>query len=239
MHIIYINSAENDVAKITGDDFKHLQVLRVKVGDQIKVSDKNSYIYIGTIENISKNEAVISLTQKTQIEKKNTTVTLFHALCKSDKNEFVVQKATELGADKVVLFSSENCVVKVNEKSEAKIKRMNKIAHEASMQCGREEPMSVEGVLNFNEAVKELASADLPLFFYEFATDSFTQKLKNSNVYGNISVMIGSEGGFSDKEADIVKNMDVPILSLGKRILRTETAPIVVLSVLMEHCGEF
>ena len=239
MRIIYVDDIEDGRAVVTGSDVKHLRVLRLKPGDNIRVSDSCCNTYNGMIESLTTEKAVIFLSDKKKIYKRDFSLTLFHALCKSDKNEFTVQKAAELGADKVVLFFSENCAVRVNDKTGAKIERLNKIAREASVQCGREIPMTVDGVFSFDKALDMLYISDIPLFFYELGDVRFSQKLKNCDLQGSISIMIGSEGGFSKDEAEAVSGKGIPLLSLGSRILRTETVPLVVLGILNERLGEF
>ena len=227
----YFASVNNNIVTLKDDDVFHLsKVMRAKINDQIEVVDPNGQAYLAIIDSIS--PLHISIVEpilknnELQIE-----VTLYFALAKSDKNEFVIQKATELGASRVVLFQGQRSVVKFSKEDFAKkLPRYMSIAKEASEQCHRERIPEI----SFISDVKDIIPSELNLFAYELDagnTSSFTSVLKENN-YKSLSVIIGPEGGFSEKEANKLLDLGFKNISLGKRILRCETAAVYALSVI-------
>ena len=161
-------------------------------------------------------------------------ITLYQALPKGDKLDTIIQKSVECGVHEIVLFESERCVVRSKKEAEdRKNERRNRIALEAAKQSGRGYIPLVKGTLSFDTAVKEATRADLCLFCYEGETEA-TLKLALAKVdaVGSVSIIIGSEGGFSVNEAALARERGATSVSLGKRILRTETAAPFVLSCL-------
>ena len=227
----YFAIVTNNIVTLKDDDVFHLsKVMRAKINDQIEVVDQNGKAYLAIVESV--NPLHISIVEP--ILKNNELpieVILYFALAKSDKNEFVIQKATELGASKVVLFQGQRSVVKFSKDDfNKKLPRYMSIAKEASEQCHREK---IPEIL-FISDLKEIVPSDLNLFAYELDagnTSSFTSALKENN-YKSLSVIIGPEGGFSEKEADKLKELGFKNISLGKRILRCETAAVYALSVI-------
>ena len=227
----YFASVNNNIVTLKDDDVFHLsKVMRAKINDQIEVVDPNGQAYLAIIDSIS--PLHISIVEP--ILKNNELpieVTLYFALAKSDKNEFVIQKATELGASRVVLFQGQRSVVKFSKEDFAKkLPRYMSIAKEASEQCHRERIPEI----SFISDVKDIIPSELNLFAYELDagnTSSFTSALKENN-YKSLSVIIGPEGGFSEKEANKLLDLGFKNISLGKRILRCETAAVYALSVI-------
>lgn len=229
----YFASLNNNKVILNEDDIHHvLHVMRMRKGDEIEVvADK--HLYSAIINNLNPLEISINYEIPSDSEIKND-VTLFYTLAKGDKIDLVIQKATELGAKKVVLLSSERCVVKWEEKEiNKKLERYQKIAKEASEQSHRLIVPEIVGVYPLNNIPSHLL-CDLNLFAYEKKAGNtgdlhdFLQK-----VTGSVSILVGPEGGFSEKEAEMVETKYgfIPI-SLGKRILRSETAAIYALSVI-------
>ena len=246
MNMIFYNSdIEGDKIKITGDDYKHLTVLRVLKNDVYDISDNKNYIYTGTISEITGKYIEFTIMSKREIkETLKPKITLYQAVCKKDKNEYIIQKATELGVSEIVFFYSRNCVAVYDGKSENKILRYEKTAKAAAMQSGRELIPKIRGFYKFEEIVSEFSSSSCSLFFYEFAEQSFSEFAFNNiaqrkDNLKSLSFVIGSEGGFDEKEVDVIINNNIPVLSLGSRILRADTASVCVLSVLSACLGEF
>lgn len=227
----YFASIINKDVILKEDDVFHLtKVMRMKNGDHIEVVDETAKAYLAKIESINPLHIVIvePILKNNELKKE---VTLFFALAKSDKNEFVIQKATELGASHIVLFQGQRSIVKFsNEDFNKKLPRYMSIAKEASEQCHREKIPQISFVSN----LKDIKLSDLNLFAYELDagnTDSFTSLLKKDD-YSSISIIIGPEGGFSEKEASVLNELGFKNISLGKRILRCETAAVYALSVI-------
>ena len=157
-------------------------------------------------------------------------IRLYQALAKGDKMETIIQKSIECGACEIVPFASERCVVKIDKKDEGKkIDRWQKIAEGAAKQSGRGIVPTVKNVLSFKELLSSLKGT--VLFCYEGEdTVSIKKALQSNKITGDVSVIIGSEGGFSQKEAELLKEAGAVSVGLGKRILRCETAPVFALS---------
>ena len=228
----YFASIINKEVILNQDDVFHLtKVMRAKVGEIIEVVDNNQKAYLAVINSV--NPLSISIQEPIlKNSELSTDVTLFFALAKSDKIELVIQKATELGANKIVLFQGMRSVVKFSEDDfKRKLPRYQSIAKEAAEQCHRELIPQIEFNNNINAIDDKLC--ELNLFAYELEagnTDNFANLLTKE--YKSISVIIGPEGGFDEKEANKLLEYGFKPISLGKRILRCETASIYALSVL-------
>ena len=221
----------NKIILDDGDVHHLLHVMRARISDEIEVvADKK--LYVGIIKKINPLEIVVNY-EIPQDNELPQSVTLFFALAKGDKIDFVVQKATELGASRIVLVKSERCITKFEEKDlERKLDRFRKIAKEASEQSHRLSIPEIVGVVDINNIPSNLLE-NINLIAYEKEagkTDNFMSSLKENK---SISILIGPEGGFSTQEVELCQRQYgfVPV-SLGKRILRTETAAVYALSVI-------
>ena len=223
--------------KIKGTEVKHIQVLRHNINDEIIVNE-NIYKIINmtrdTIDLEYIKEALVIGVPKTNI-------TLYIAFLKSDKMDYLVQKAVEIGVKRIVPFFSKNVVVKLDEKSKVKRReKLQKIADEACKQCGRMDTVNIEEFLNFNE-LKDSLKEDKIFFAYEASKDSLRREIndmKQRNI-NNIGIIIGAEGGFLESEAEELNKLDnVCCVSLGERILRAETAAINLLSIIIYEMEE-
>lgn len=213
---------------IEGDEFNHLKnVLRLNVGDEIMVSLNDEYEYACEIVKFVKKTAVCKLIGK-QICLANPqkNITLFQAITKRDKFEFIVQKATEIGISKIVPFVSEFVIAKVTEN---KMERLNLIAMNACKQCERTKIPVIEDVKQFKDVLENFKTYDIVLFANERAEAG--TKFKSLEKYKNIAVVVGSEGGFSSKEKDQINEAGATTVSLGKRIYRAETASVAMMSM--------
>lgn len=214
------------------DDIFHIsKVMRGKVGDNIQVVDKTSHkTYLAIIKGLNPLYIEIQEPILEDVEL-NKDVTVFFALAKSDKNEFVIQKATELGAKRVVLFQGKRSVVKFsNEDFKRKEARYISIAKEASEQCHRQFIPEIKYVDSI-KGVKDYL-AELNLFAYELEAGQASDIESLVKSHQSISVIIGPEGGFDESEVSFLKELEFTPISLGKRILRCETAAVYALSVL-------
>lgn len=219
---------------VTGDDFAHLTVLRVKTGERVEVSDGIDTCYTGEAISFSKKGAVFALSDPKPFETESKVkITAYCALLKSGKGDGVIQKAVELGAHEIVFFQSKNCVAEASEKGDKKLERWNKISRQAAMQSGRDIVPQVRGVISFSEMLEELRAKDIKMFLHEKATESAYELLKKAENVSTVGFAVGPEGGFTEAEADLADEKGIPTISLGKRILRAETAPLCILSV----CG--
>ena len=222
--------------KIVGEDVSHIsKVLRMSAGDNIIVCDGEGNDYDAVITLISKTEVVAEITGKYVCDAEPcVNVTLYQALPKQGKMEYIIQKNTELGVNKIVPVYTKRCVVKPSDKTE----RWSKVAESAAKQCGRGIIPQVMPVITFEEAIKQMQEYDLALMPYECEEDNGLKKVLQSSTYKNISVFIGPEGGFDLKEVETAINAGLKTVTLGKRILRTETAASAVLPIIMYENGE-
>ncbi len=230
------NDKIDDKILIRGEDYNHIKnSLRLGVGDIIHqvIDDK---IYVTVIESIKPNEIICKITGEDSVEyESNLNITLYQAILKSDKNDYIIQKATELGVNRIVFIETERTVVKLDKNKWNKRKtRYEKIALEASKQSKRTYVPEIEGLLN----IKDIEKSDdsLNLVFYENEDKSLKDALKGYN--DNINIVIGPEGGFSDSNIELLKEKGYISVSLGNRILKADTAPICALSILQYELGD-
>lgn len=236
----FVNSEQinNNEIKIIGNDVNHIKnVLRLSINDKIKICDKDEHVnYNCRISNID-NEYVITQIideEKSNVETK-TQIHVFQGLPKGDKLEFIIEKLTEIGVKELTPVAMKRSVVKLQEKDkQKKMVRWNKIAEVAAKQSGRDEILKINDVINYKNIFNYLKDYDIVLLAYE-KEEKLTLKKALSKLdktkENKVAVLIGPEGGFDDIEIEQAKqNSLVNIITLGKRILRTETAPLVISS---------
>ncbi len=227
------NIADNKIY-IEGEDAKHISLaLRMKLGDKLEVSDLNGTDYLCEIESITSKTVELRIISKHKNETEpNVKLTLYQALPKGDKLEFIIQKAVELGVTTIVPVLTKRCVSRPDEKSMAKkLIRYNKIAKEAAKQCGRGVIPEVKPMMSFEKATDSLASHKTSVLFYEMGGERINSLIKKDDA--DIGIMIGSEGGFDESEVALTVAKGVKTATLGKRILRCETAPLSAVSIIM------
>lgn len=220
---------------ITGDDALHItKSLRMREGESLTVCDCNGKDYFCTVHKTGETVFLNVTGEKGCDSEPPYFATVYQALVKGDKFDTVVQKSVECGASRIVPFISERCIVRADKKDAAKkIVRWQRIAEEAAKQCGRGIIPEILPLMTFKEAAESAAKADIPLFCYEDEGETSLKKvLAGAKKYETVSLMIGSEGGFSEKEARSATDSGMISVGLGKRILRTETASPFVLSCL-------
>lgn len=237
-HRYFLTQLNNDTAIVAGAEAAHLiKVMRIKEGDKLILTDKTGYDYNAVVSGIEKSEIHFQIISKEKNPAEPTkNLTVFMALPKSDKLEFITQKMCELGAVKMVPFVSEFCVAQKSKKDDSKTERLQKISDEACKQSGRSVPMMVEKTATFKEILSRLSDFDKVLLFYEHGS----QKLSDVDFSDceNVAIIIGSEGGFSEKEANLMIENNAINIVLGSRILRCETAAVTAASLTMFCMGQ-
>lgn len=226
---------------LSGEDAHHIaRSLRMAVGESLTVCDMQGNEYDCRILSFLDDREVTVEIERTRAPQNEPPcrIRLFQALPKGDKLETVIQKAVECGASEIIPFESERCVVRVKPEAEArKTERRQRIAEEAAKQCGRSALPTVRETVSFSEMLRLSKESELCLFCYEGeGTEPLGQVLRREKDLlekgCGISVIIGSEGGFSIPEAEAIRTAGMTAVGLGRRILRTETAPIFILSCL-------
>ncbi len=239
------NIETNRVVLTDKDDVHHIvKVLRLEKGDEISVSDGEEWEYLAEITYTSKDRCEARIIDKQRFAREpSLRVTLFQGIPKQGKMEIVIQKGTELGVETIVPVFMDRTVVSEKGNIEKKLQRWRKVAAEAAKQCRRGIVPEVELPVKTAEMIKRFSSYDAVIFPYENEENTTMKKaLRNlscswqedeTGIRKNLAVIIGPEGGFSDSEAkDIEKSGALPV-SLGKTTLRTETAGIAAIAMVM------
>lgn len=233
----FTGNISEEAAVLTAEDSKHVsQVLRMKPGDFAVICDGKGTDYLGKLESAS-GECVFEILEKSPNQAEPSVhLRLFQAMPKGDKMDFIVQKAVECGACEVVPFISKRCVSRPDRKQLAKkTERWQRIAYEAAKQCGRGIIPTVGETVDISDLPGMISRENTGILFYECAEVPLRDAVKQFS--GNIDIVIGSEGGFEPAEAEKLTAAGFTAVSLGKRILRCETAPIAAISVLMNMTG--
>lgn len=240
------NQIENNKIIISGEDVNHIaNVLRMKVGEQIQVCDVDTTKnYSAELEEFSKNAVECRILDEIPSEaESNINLKIFQGIPKSDKMELIIQKSTELGVKGIVPVDMERCVSKITGKDEKKkIERWQKISEVAAKQSGRDIIPKIEQVTNIKKLCGIISDFDMLIVPYEKAEGySFrdaVEELKEKNTENlNIGIVIGPEGGFEIAEVKLLEDAGAKIVTLGKRILRTETVALAMASVIMYELG--
>ena len=233
MYKFFVNSEQifEKQIEINGSDVNHIvNVLRLNIGNKIIVCDRESSIsYIAEIESIDKERVVGHIVEEVEdTTEAGVSIDLFQGLPKADKMEYIIQKTTELGVKRIFPVAMDRCIVKIDGKSETKkLDRWQKIAEVAAKQSKRDVVPKIENIC------QNMGKYDIILLAYENENKiSLKEELRNLNRNKElkIGVVIGPEGGFSEGEVQKLVNAGARCVSLGKRILRTETAPIVAIA---------
>ena len=226
----YFAEIINERVILKDDDIHHLlNVLRAKIGEKIEVVSGGK-LFLAEIAKVSPLEInpIENLDDNSELKCK---VTLYYCLSKGDKNDFVVQKATELGVSKIVFVSSKRCVVKYDGKDvDKKIARFVKIAKEAAEQCHRLIVPEIAGPFNVDQLCK-VANEEVRFVAYE-EESQHSPSFAISGNENSVGIFIGPEGGIEEKEVKLLNEFGFKNVSLGNRILRTETAAVYALSVI-------
>ncbi len=237
-------AAKGNEITVEGSDVNHISnVLRLKCGDSLSISNGQGVEYYCIIKTITNDQVVLEIQYETESEYElPVEITLFQGLPKGDKMELIIQKAVELGASEIVPVSMARSIAKLSGKqADKKIERWNRIAEAAAKQARRGIVPRVAPACSFKEMCNELESYDLVILPYENAEGiSATKALferagRLIQARKGIAVIVGPEGGFDQTEIDHLMKDNIEPVSLGRRILRTETAGLAVLSNLMIH----
>lgn len=240
MSVFYIKNeqVENDYIEIIGEDINHIiNVLRYKIGDSIDLCDETGIRYETKIVDIS-NEKILTKVENVldKTSESPINITLFQGLPKADKFETIIQKATELGVNEIVPVEMKRSIVKLDEKSkERKLDRWQKIAKEAATQSGRNVIPKVSNVVNLKNIVENFEKYDIVLLPYECELENSIKSVLSgvAKMAKNIAIIIGPEGGFDEQEIDMLNKPNIKRVTLGPRILRTETAGLVTAAMIM------
>lgn len=233
----FVNSENIDdhIVTLKDDNARHIgNVLRGKPGDVITVCDGEGMDYQCEIIAVSKKEVTAKIIDIFSNENEpDIKITLYQALPKSDKMELVIQKCIEIGVDRIVPVSTEHTVVKLEGKEDKKLARWNKIAESAAKQCGRGKIPKVDKITDFKTAVTGSAELDGAIIPYEKERENTIKSFVKNFRGKSIGIFIGPEGGFSHGEMEYALSKGVASVTLGKRILRTETAGLVASVILL------
>lgn len=232
----FVNNSDFDGENVTvrGEEFLHaVKVLRYKAGYKIILSTGDGWDYMAEITSVEKDCFTAKVTAKTPNKGMPThAVTLFQASLKGGKNDFVAQKAVELGASEIVFFDSAN----VTEKRVATT-RLDKIALEAAKQCHRAKKPEVRSA-TFEEVLQTVKGRNVIVAYEDETQTSLSDGLKKFKDQTDVMLIVGSEGGFTKEEICKLSASGAVVVSLGKRILRAETAAVALLAVTMYELGE-
>ncbi len=241
MHRFYVtpDQIKDDIIMITGPDVNHIKnVLRMRQGEEIIICNGQGKDCYCIINRVSESEIIakIQSIQATEAELK-AKITLFQGLPKKDKMELIIQKATELGVHEIVPVMTKRVVVKLEDKKkeEKKLERWQAIAEGAAKQSGRGIIPTIQRVISYQEALKYASTMGIGIIPYENAMGMQATKdiMNGLSQFNTIGVLIGPEGGFEESEIEAAKANHIHPITLGKRILRTETAGLAVLSMMV------
>jgi 16S rRNA (uracil1498-N3)-methyltransferase len=215
----------------------------MKAGERLLLFDGRGHEYEGVIERYIREGAVVKLTETNRIHQNPVAITLFQSLTKADAMDFIMEKATELGVERIVPFSSIRSVVKVpKEKIPAKCARWQKIAREAARKCGRPRIPEVAGIETFDDILRMPRKEGLNLIFWEEEkTTAVKQIFRQEKALQAVtfSVIIGPEGGFAAEEVARAVEQGFTSVSFGRQILKVDTAVMAVLTVIQYERGIF
>jgi len=230
-----------DFIVLEGENAAHAKVLRLRQGEQVTVCDGQGTECLCTVSDVSPGliSLVVSNRQLSAAEPCVKT-SVYMAFSKGDKFEHVIQKATELGAYEIICFPSARCVSRPDEKSlKKKLDRWQKIAFSAAEQSGRGNVPQVIAIESYTQALKRASEADTAILFYENEQACTLKMALQKKKYASISLLTGPEGGLEPTEVKQALDAGLQVCTLGKRILRCETAPLCALSAVMYDSGEF
>ena len=226
---------------LTGENASHARVLRLKAGEEVLVCDGQGRECLCVVEAMDSREVELTVKERrASLTEAAVQVSVYMAFPKADKLEHVIQKATELGAYEIVAFPSTRCVSRPDEKSlKKKLERWQKIAASAAEQSGRGRIPQVVTLPSFEAAMERAAKAELPIMLYENEHATTLKMALEEKPFHSVSLVSGPEGGLEEKEVEQAAAAGLHICTLGRRILRCETAPLCALSAVMYAAGEF
>ena len=225
---------------LTGENFQHARVLRLKPGEKLLISDGQGREALCAVREVGASEMELEVLERREsAAEARVRVSVYMAFPKADKLEHVIQKATELGAYEIVAFPSGRCVSRPDEKSlRKKLERWQKIAASAAEQSGRGRIPQVITLGSYRQALERAKDADKALLFYENEHAVTLRMALESSPFDTVSLMTGPEGGLEEAEVEQARAAGLQVCTLGARILRCETAPLCALSAVMYAAGE-
>lgn len=229
------NQIKEDVVEIINEDYKHIsKVLRMSPNEKISICNrKTGDRVLSEIVSIDKEKVVCKIIKKLESNEMNINVTIYQGIPKSDKMEYIIQKAVELGATKIVPVEMKNCIAKIKD-VDKKTARWQVISETAAKQSKRNIIPKVTKPMDISQICNEIKNYDVVLVAYENEEKmNIKEMFKTNRNAKNIAVIIGPEGGLTETEVSQIIEKGATSVSLGKRILRTETASIVMLSMIM------
>jgi 16S rRNA (uracil1498-N3)-methyltransferase len=230
---------KDNLIQVIGEDAKHIKtVLRSREGEEITLCDGLGTDYFCRIGSLEEGVTAEILSREPCQSEPKTKITLYQGLPKADKMELIIQKCVELGVDRIVAVSTERCIVKLDKKEEKKLERWQKIAEAAAKQSGRGKiPEIAPKVLRFSEALAEAKTLSGAIIPYEKEDNRGIRSFVEGFSGNEIGVFIGPEGGFTEEEIHGAIDARVLPVTLGKRILRTETAGMTAIAILLYELG--
>ncbi len=239
----FVSSAEIDLDEIVlqGENAAHARVLRLKAGEQVLVCDGHGRECVCKVSCFTDKDVFLQVeSRQNSSSEAAVDVSVFVGFPKADKLEHIIQKATELGAVEIVAFPSARCISRPDEKSlSKKLERWRKIAASAAEQSGRGRIPEIVVLKSYEEVLARAKKADKAILFYENEIATTLHMALQDCCYKSVSIITGPEGGFEVSEVKEAEEAGISICTLGKRILRCETAPLCALSAVMYANGEF
>lgn len=234
------NQIQNNKITIIGEDVNHIKnVIRKQIGDIIEICNQdNEKSYKCEIEKIEEKQITTKIIEELKSQESNIKVDIYQGLPKAEKMELIIQKSVELGANAIIPVNMKRCVVKLDSKSEEKkIERWQKISESAAKQCGRNNIPEVKHLVNIKDICNKIKDYDAMIVAYENEKENTLKqeltKLKNKQKNLKIGIVIGPEGGLEENDVKLLKESGAKIITLGHRILRTETVALNMLSIIM------
>ena len=229
--------------EILGEDIKHIKnVLRKQIGDKLEICNQDTKkSYICEIERLEDKSILTKIIEELKKDDNKISVDIYQGLPKADKMELIIQKSVELGVNAIIPVAMKRCVVKIDTKDEIKkITRWQKIAESAAKQSGRNTIPEIKNVINIEKVNQLIKEYDSVIVAYENEKENtikhellkLKEKVKTNNKI-KIAIVIGPEGGLEEKDVELLKQNGAKIVTLGNRILRTETVALNVLSIIM------
>lgn len=227
--------------ELTGENARHAKVLRLKAGEELLVCDGRGQECLCAVTDVETDRICLAVKEYRQSQTEAAVrVSVYMAFPKADKLEHVIQKATELGAHEIIAFPSARCISKPDGKSiQKKQERWQKIAASAAEQSGRGRIPEVIVLDSFSGALDRAVKADRSLLFYENEQALTLRMALEGGIGETVSILTGPEGGLEEKEVALAREKGMQVCTLGRRILRCETAPLCALAAIMYASGEF
>ncbi len=232
------NLLKGPTAIIRGRDAEHIQVLRIRPGEDVTICDTEGTDYKCRLVRAGKEEAELEVVEVVPCKGEPTVeVTVLAGLPKGERVDYIIQKSVEAGVHDIVFFQSARCIAKPEDPYK-KLERWNRISEEAAKQSGRGIIPKVSWAPDYGEVLNTAVHKDLPLFMYETGErEALSTVLEANKNAATVSVITGPEGGFEPFEAELAKIAGLHICSMGERILRCETAPVVAVTAVMYATG--